>query len=81
MTYHIGLVKQGDMVIVEVARSVDQLSCELWHYCGERETSFAALKRNSNKILGAINQDHGKNFSRIIIRKISEGDFTAGHAA
>ena len=34
-TYHIGLVNDGQKLIVEVASSVDQLSCELWKYYGD----------------------------------------------
>lgn len=71
-TYHIGLLRQGDMVVVEVARTIGQLSCELWQYRGERETTFAGLKRDAIKILGAINQEYGQAFSRITIRKLAD---------
>ena len=79
MSYHIGLVKDGDRLIVEVARNLDQLNCELWKYYGERETTIAALKRNSAAILEAVNCEFGKQFRSVVIRRIASGDFTAGH--
>ena len=64
------------------ASSVHDVLMEFPRWEGaKREVTFAGLKRNAVKILGAINQDHGKNFSRIIIRKVANGDFTAGHKA
>ena len=39
--YHVGLVKQGKTLVIQYAASVDQLSCELWKYAGERLTSGA----------------------------------------
>jgi hypothetical protein len=78
-TYHIGLTRDGDTVTVQVARSVDQLSCELWKYYGERCITVRRLHMNARALLGAINADLGTNFQRIRIEKIHDADFTAQH--
>ena len=73
-TYHIGLAKGGryhggreTTLIVQARRSVDFLSCELWKYLGQRETTKAALKARKAEILAAVNTQHGTKFQRIVI--------------
>lgn len=73
-TYHIGLAKGGKYhgghettLIVQLRRSVDFLSCELWKYLGQRETTKAALKARKSELLAAINAQYGSNFARIVI--------------
>jgi hypothetical protein len=87
-TIHTGLIKDGKTVIVQVARTVDQLSCELWKYTGERiatnsptgHESFAtALRQRSSELLTAINQQFKTKFTRILVQLVSDSDFTAGH--
>lgn len=78
-TYHIGLVKNGRKLIVEVAPSVDQLSCELWKYYGERETSAKELRAKKAEILRAVNAEFGKDFDGVTIRQIDRQDYSAGH--
>jgi hypothetical protein len=80
-TYHIGLCKQGDTVIVQVADSVDQLSCELWKYLGERETTAAAIKANAASGLKYINQVEGTAFTRLKVERIGCNDYSAGHTS
>jgi len=77
--YHMGLRKDGNRVIVEVADTVDQLSCELWKYMGERENTIAELERAKDRILKVINIEYGTHFQHITIQRIASGDFTAGH--
>jgi len=78
-SYHVGLVKAGNRLIVEVAATVDQLSCETWRYMGERQTTAARLHAIRPQILAAVNNDFGTKFTRVTVRLISDRDFTAGH--
>lgn len=77
--YHVGLVKQGKTLVIQYAASVDQLSCELWKYCGERLTSGERLKANGKKFLAQMNRDHGTAFTRVKVERIGTDDFSAGH--
>lgn len=79
MSYEIGLVKDGTRLIVEVARRVDQLSCETWQYYGERDVTVAYLERRKGELLAAVNAEYNKAFNRITVRKIADADFSAGH--
>lgn len=78
-SYEIGFVKDGNRLIVEVARRVDQLSCETWQYYGERDTTVANLKRRKAELLSAVNAEYKTTFDRITVRKIADADFSAGH--
>ena len=78
-TYYIGLLKRGDTVVLEMADTVDQISCECWKYYGERERSIAHLKRESAQVLRAINEEHGTQFSKLVICRVASMDYTAGH--
>ena len=78
-SYHIGLRKAGKTVIVELADTVDQLSCELWQYYGEHVNTVAELEQNKAAILKVINVEYGTDFQEIKIQRIASGDFTAGH--
>ena len=73
-TYHIGLAKGGhyhggreSTLIVQARRSIDFLSCELWKYMGQRETTKAQLKARKSELLSAINTQYGTDFKRIVI--------------
>ena len=65
--YHIGLIKDGDRVQVQVVSEKDELDPELWQYYGLKETTKEYLKRRSRELLRAINDSHGTSFSRIEI--------------
>lgn len=78
-TYHIGLTRRGSSVTVQVADSVDQLSCEMWKYLGERITSLPKLRHDRDGLLRAINHDHGTAFTSCAIQRIGSSDYTAGH--
>lgn len=77
--YHLGLVKRGNTVTLEIADTVDGLNCELWKYLGERITNIARIKRDSQLLLQHINQDFGTAFTAIRVKRIPAGDLTAGH--
>jgi hypothetical protein len=79
--YHVGLVKQGNTLVIQYAESIDQLSCELWKYAGERMTSGERLKANGRKFLAQMNRDFGTSFTRVKIERIGRNDFTAGHVS
>jgi hypothetical protein len=78
-SYHIGLIKgsgrckcwsnghRKNTVVVELARSVDYLSCELWRYMGERITTKEKIKKNKMIFLAWINKEFKQNFNHIII--------------
>ena len=78
-TYHLGLVKQGNTVVLEVADTVDGLSCELWKYLGERQNTLANLKRVNGSILAGLNADLGTTFTRLQVRRVPSWDMSAGH--
>jgi hypothetical protein len=76
--YHIGLVKgikqgiysnghKADTVIIQLRKNIDFLSCELWEYLGERETTKKDYKNKSSDILQWINQKFKTEFKHIII--------------
>jgi hypothetical protein len=79
MTYHIGLVKRGRTLLIEVADTVDQLSCETWKYLGERETTIAKLRENASLLCLHVNEEHGTSFACARVSRIAGDDFTAGH--
>jgi hypothetical protein len=81
MILHVGLVKQGSTVVIQLAPTVDQLSCELWKYLGERETTAAAIRANAPSGLKYINRVEGTNFTRLQVEEIDPQDFTAGHVS
>ena len=51
MTYHIGLAKRGQTLVIEARRNKDYLSCELYDYMGEREVTKQQLEERRYKIL------------------------------
>ena len=75
--YHIGLLKgsQGqwsnghrdDTVIVQLRRSVDQLSPNIFAYHGEFITTKRRLNKIKQDLLKAINKQYKTSFKRIVI--------------
>lgn len=47
-TYHVGLLlkrhSRGYRAVYQFARSIDSLDCEIYEYCGERETTVKAAR-------------------------------------
>lgn len=67
MIYHIGLLREGDRVIVQARRNIDLLDCELWRYLGVRDVTKEYLRASRKVLLDAINQKYGTQFKRIQI--------------
>jgi len=51
MTYHVGIGKRGNTAIIEARRSIDYLSCEIYDYMGERETTKKHLANHRYEFL------------------------------
>jgi hypothetical protein len=68
-TYHIGFSApngiNGDTLVIEARRDVDYLSCELWQYRGERETTKRALHEVRFSIMELVNRENGTTFSHV----------------
>ena len=78
-TYHLGLLRgsshrnlwgnghRDGTLVIQVCRSVDFLSCDLWEYIGERVITKAYLRRHCGDLLAAINQQYGTAFKRLVV--------------
>jgi hypothetical protein len=78
-TYHLGLIKGSgkckcwrnyhakNTIVLQARRSIDNLSCELWEYIGERITTKTQLNANKSHILVWINGYYHTNFTHIVI--------------
>ena len=55
--YHIGILRVGKTAIIQATKTVDELSCEIYRYYGERETTKDNLKRNKQTILAELKKD------------------------
>jgi hypothetical protein len=64
-TYHIGFIKSKETLIVQMVRSKDSLSCQLWKYFGQRENTKKALRANKMNLLNEVNKVYGTAFSKI----------------
>lgn len=51
MTYHVGIGKRGQTMVIQATRSVDYLDCEIYDYMGRRETTKAELRAKRYGIL------------------------------
>lgn len=49
--YHIGLAKRKKTLVIQAVKCVDFLSCEIYDYFGQRETTKARLRENRYQIL------------------------------
>jgi len=78
-TYHLGLVKDGKTVILEVSDTVDGLSCETWKYLGQRENTLKNLRKNNGNVLNGLNAGMGTEFTRLIVKRIPAWDKRGGH--
>ena len=67
-TYHIGFLKQGKTLVIQVAETVDGLSCETWKYWGEREITKKELIQKKAEILAYTNTFYHKSFDRVMIQ-------------
>src|SRR5437667_10267365 len=66
---HVGFLRRGRELVVQARLSVDALSCELWQYHGERETTVAMLRHHvrahATDILREVNALNGSRFTRV----------------
>jgi hypothetical protein len=53
-SYHVGFGIRGRTFVIEARRSVDYLSCEIYDYMGERETTKARLREGRYALLRAM---------------------------
>ena len=51
MVYHIGTCKRKKTLVIQAARNVDYLSCEIYDYLGKRMTTKSALRAQRYGIL------------------------------
>lgn len=51
MIYHVGFSKKGKTLVIEATTSIDYLSCEIYDYMGQRETTKKQLHNNRYEIL------------------------------
>ena len=70
--YHVGLVARGHTAVFQYRKSVDNLSCEILHYYGTRQTTKkvvrAVLKATKAETLTTLNTLYpDKGFTRVII--------------
>lgn len=49
--YHIGIGKRKHTMVIQAAKCVDSLDCEIYDYMGRRETTISQLKRNRYNVL------------------------------
>lgn len=67
-TYHIGFVKDGKTLVVQVTKTVDELSCETWKYWGEQEITKKELNKKKNELLACTNALYHKSFERVVVQ-------------
>ena len=79
--YHVGFLKHGKQLVIQVADSVDQLSCELWLYYGARCATLAHIRRNAQIMMLHMNELEGTDFNSVIVQRIAGNDYTAGHSS
>lgn len=66
-TYHLGVLKAGDTLVLQARRCVDFLDCEIWLYLGERATTKRRLHQNRARILELLNRNENTNFQCMIV--------------
>lgn len=55
--YHIGLVKEGTKLIIQAKDTVDELSCEIRDYLGQRRCAKSTIEANKNILLEGFKAD------------------------
>jgi len=72
--YHVGILSEGQRLVIQARRSVDFLSPDLLEYQGRRETTKAKLKDNARDpakrtaFLAEMNKRYpGHNFVRVVV--------------
>ncbi len=68
---HVGFRKArgGKLLEVHTSQNVDRLPCDIWEYCGRRETTAqemrARLSTSKAEVLAELNARPGCNFQNI----------------
>ena len=77
--YHVGLIRgtgkvqcwanghRKSTVVVQMRKDKDYLSPDLWEYIGPREVTKAHVKANRVKLLQAINEQYGTQFTHLLV--------------
>lgn len=65
--YFIGLLKDGNKVTVQMTKSIDSLSCEVWIYYGQFINTKKKVRENRAQLLQAINERHNTTFTKIAV--------------
>lgn len=72
--YHVGILAEGNRLVVQARRSIDFLSPDLLEYQGRRQTTKTHLKANGRDsvkraaFLADFNKRYpGHNFTRIVV--------------
>jgi len=60
--YHIGIIKAGETIVIQVVNSVDELNCEIVKYYGKRLVTKKQIKDNKRLFLSELQKEPG--FSR-----------------
>jgi hypothetical protein len=70
-TYHLGLLRdwtgKSKTLVLQARRGIDFLSCELWVYLGQRQTTKQSLRENRAVLLKAFNQEYSTDFEHLVI--------------
>jgi len=67
-TYYIGLLKDGERLIIQATASVDCLSCQLWKYYGQRMNTKKNLRKNAKELMHEVNKSYGTQFTKVQVQ-------------
>jgi hypothetical protein len=72
--YHVGILAEGQRLVIQARRSIDFLSPDILEYQGMRQTTKAQLKDNVRDpakkaaFLAIFNERYpGRNFRRVVV--------------
>ena len=63
--YHVGFSKRGKTMVIEARENIDCLSCELYDYMGQRETTKQSLNNNRYLILAEMKKQNPKVYGNL----------------
>ena len=63
--YHVGLCKRGNTLVIQATRCVDYLSCEVYDYMGQRETTKAQLHAKRYGILRMMQNQRPQVYGKL----------------
>lgn len=65
-TYHVGLSKRGKTMVIETARCVDFLGCEIYDYMGERIITKRQLNESRYDLLDKMKSRRPEVYGNLI---------------